>query len=330
MKTIIPPKLQPGDTIGIMSPASALAPKHRQRFNHAIKEVETKLQLKVTVHPQTWSQHYYRAGTTKQRVDAFHSLISDDTIKAIIFSYGGKGSVDLLEHIDWDLIKSHPKIITGISNPAILLSNITLRTGLVTYFGVEFIKTWGIGISDYELANIKGTWFTGDPNPTLKHNPDWKLIVPTNVPESNIGWQILRQGKASGQLFGGTISGLMRLVGTPYAPNFQNKIFFFEGYQLADNAFHSHLVALKLAGAFDQIKGLIIGYIYNHLGDRPSFNRSYQDIIDEVLGDQYHFPVIYLPDIGHEIRNLIMPLGIQATLDTNLKLPLSFSQPTVL
>lgn len=325
---IIPKRLKVGDTIGLVSPSRELKTGWKQLFHNAVGEVEEKLGLKVRLGKYVWEKHFYSAGTPAERVRDFHSMVKDKDIKAIILTIGGKSAIHLLEHLNWDLIRENPKIITGISDSTTILAPITEKTGLITYHGTEFIKTWGLGLSKFEVNNIKATWFNGNPNKTVKHNKDWSILKPTDVKESTQIWQVFRHGKASGRLCGGNITCTMFLDGTEYGNDYSNKILILEAYDWKDESLHAGLNALRLRGVFKQIKGLILGYMYNHLVEETERNRPLRDIVLEVT-DGYDFPIMYIPDIGHCVRNILMPIGIQATIDTK-RLKLKFNERTVI
>lgn len=330
---IIPKKLIKGSKVGIVSPSREIIPKWKELFNNAVREVEEKLHLNVVVGKHVFEQLPYSAGTVEQRLEDFHNMVADTAIDAVIFSIGGKMVIQMLDHIDWNLVKKNPKIYTGISDSATLLLPIAAKAHIATYYGVEFIKVWGYGISDYELANIKATFFGQvDVNKTLKPNPKrevvWDILDKKKVRQER--WQVFRKGKATGKLIGGVLTAFFTLDNTPYLPNLENALLFLETYSGNSETLHQQFESLKLKGVFEKIQGLILGRQREHFlsqGDRRE--RPLQDIILEVTKD-YNFPIVYIPDIGHCVRNLIMPIGIEATLNTSFKKFLKFDQNTVL
>jgi muramoyltetrapeptide carboxypeptidase len=324
---LVPPRLKKGDTIGLVSPSRELLPEWKPLYENAKKEVETKLGLKVKEGEHVWEKCFYNAGTEEQRAQDFNEMVADKDVKAIIFTIGGKGAIRLLEYIDWELLRNNPKIISGISDPTILLTAFNKKLDLVTYYGVEFIKLWGKGITDYELNNIKATWFDGKPNKTLIHNQNWEVLAETDRKDRPQTWRNLKPGVAEGRLCGGSFGTLTRLNGTEYQYDFNDKILFLESFSFKHDKWHDELYALKLRGIFDKINGLIIGYNYNSLEVDDSRNRDIKDIINNVTSG-YSFPILYIPDIGHYVRNLIMPIGVKARVDAN-NLKLYFLENTV-
>ena len=303
----LPLKLKPGDTVGLVSPSRELPESYRDRFNTAVLELGSKLGLQVKVGKHVWSQHYYSAGTAEERLEDFHSFIKDPSIKAIIFTVGGKSANQMLPLIDWDLIQANLKIIAGISDAATLLNPISQKCNLVTYYGIEFIKVWGRGVSDFELDSVKQQWFKESSSFVVKQNPNWQ-IVDGIQPERTPMHQVWREGQATGELVGGSLGIITNLGGSPYDIDYQNKILFLEAYALTPINYHHLLQTLKNRGVFNKISGLIIGFNYNYHEQDEFRYRSEKDIVLEVT-KEFNFPIYYNPDIGHHVRNHLLPIG---------------------
>lgn len=135
MNIIRPPKLHKGDRVGIISPSQSLFGR-KEKFEKAVQVFAEQLGVEVVVAPHALGQYYYSSGTTEERLSDFHLMLKDPSIKAIIFSVGGNTAIDLLEGLDYELIKQNPKIIAGISDATTLLNPIFLKTGLITFLGL--------------------------------------------------------------------------------------------------------------------------------------------------------------------------------------------------
>lgn len=170
MQTIIPQRLHKGDTIGIISPSQSLR-KRQEAFEAAVQNFSDALDVNIFIAPNALGQYYYSSGTTKERLDDFHQMIADPEIKAIIFSVGGNTAIDLVEGLDYELIKKHPKIITGISDATTLLNPIFAKTGLMTFLGLEFTD-FGRMPMMYEIQQIKKTLFAGEIG-AVEENSAW-------------------------------------------------------------------------------------------------------------------------------------------------------------
>src|SRR3984893_16895852 len=72
----------------------------------------------------------YLGGTVEERLDDLHSMFRDPEVKAIFAIRGGYGAAQLLDRIDYDLIRSHPKIFLGYSDITALHLAIHKKTRL--------------------------------------------------------------------------------------------------------------------------------------------------------------------------------------------------------
>lgn len=312
MNTIKPPRLQKGDTIGVCAPSQSVNDR-LDRFQRSIPILEQELGVKIKLSPHALGEYHYSAGTLEERVGDFHELVADPEIKAVFFAVGGYTAVELIEKLDYDLIKANPKIITGISDCTTLLNPIYARTGLITFHGLEFSSYGHRGNRPYELASIKQTFFNGkigkiNPNPNWR---DWR-----DTPTTYKGWQNFRDGKATGQLVGGNVASLLHSTNTPYSPSFDNSLLFLEAYKHDKRAIHARLTDLRLRGVLDQISGLIIGYCVGSDNPDKEYNsRPLRDVVLEVTKD-YTFPIMQVGEIGHYVENAIIPIGAKATIDT--------------
>ena len=185
-----PAKLKTGDTVAIISPSNTLA-RWLPVAEQARKNLADQTGLRVIMAPNALAEHYYSAGTTQQRVDDFHWALKDPSIKAILFAAGGHTAIDLVDQIDYTLIKENPKIIAGISDGCTLLDAIYTKTGLITYHGFEF-RDFANQDMSYTVASMKRIWF--DEATDIRPNPNWKDFNGTTTTYS--GWQTIRPGAA--------------------------------------------------------------------------------------------------------------------------------------
>ena len=309
MKTIKPPKLKPGDKVGIISPSELVVFKNK--LQAGIRELE-KLGLKVVLGRNVYKIYGgYMAGTIKERIEDLHAMFKNRQIKAIFASRGGFCANQLLPHIDFSLIRKNPKIILGFSDMSVLLNAIYAKTGLVTFHGVNI---------EMELVNSRWEKFTKD------------YFVKALFQSKPIGrisgynsWKIFRGGKARGRLLGGNLSVLRTLLGTKYNPNWQGAILFWEECNETYEDLDHFLTHLKLAGVFDKINGMIIGKLHNIKKieirsdiAKLSFFSPEKIILERTR--EYKFPIISNVNFGHNCEHITIPIGVKATIDTSKKL----------
>ena len=178
MKIIKPKKLQKGDLVSIISPSSKVSNELIKQFNNGVKFLED-LGLKVKVEKNALGEYFYSSGTVEERLNDIHEAFADKKVKAVIMSIGGETANQLLDGLDFDLIKKNPKIFSGISDGTTLLNPIFSKTGLITYHGPDLIFGFGLPMSSIVKENLIKIWFDGNVR-QLTLNPNWKGLDELN------------------------------------------------------------------------------------------------------------------------------------------------------
>ena len=306
---IKPPKLKPGDVVGVVSPSMPVFSKKALSNGMAILE---SMGFKPKLGPKALEVHAnYQAGPIKDRLTDLLAMFLDDEVKAIFCTGGGYAAIQLLPEIDWSIIEKNPKIFVGYSDITTLLTAITEKTGLITFHGplIQGLNSETKG-GKFTLKNFKNAITKGEPG-SLSSFTEWK---------------VLRPGRAEGTLIGGNFDTLLGLMGTPFEPKWDGKILFLE--ETAENieSLDNFLWRLRVAKVFKKIEGLIIGKITDLISiedetegwanmDKPPV---LEDIILEAT-EGYNFPVIYGVDFGHDVPSLTLPVGAKALLDCSAK-----------
>lgn len=292
MKSITPPPLLPGDTIGIMAPSSRI---DKEPLLKAATLLE-KRGYKVFIHPQTWTKLHQSAGTGKQKAAAFHDLIKRKDIKAIFCARGGNRSCTMLEHLDFKLIAKNPKIVLGYSDATILLNAIHQKTNVVTYHGP--MPPLSFSILPKKQIDQCFDLLSGK-KPALK------------MPKA----KILKPGKATGNLIGGNLSLLCSLMGTPYQPDFKNAILFLEDVSEETSHIDRYLWQLRNSGVLHQIKALILGS-FTDLKDtgKTKYGFTLKDCVEAVTAD-LKIPVLMNAPFGHGKELYTLPIGAKTSLN---------------
>lgn len=293
---ILKPKaLTKGSLIGICAPAWSVT---RPGIASAVDLLRSK-GFRVYLHPHMDERHGTLAGDVHQRVEAVHDLFQDNEIEAILFARGGYGGLQLLEYLDFDLIKQNPKPVIGHSDNCALLYAIHALTGLVTFHGPNAYKLLpghqDILTTDNMVSVISGR-------------------KPLHVyPDNDYKPEVVNPGEVEAPIMGGNHILLHSLIGTPYQPCFKDTIFFMESnlpkyYDVDQDMNH-----FRFAGVTTEIKGLIMGEM------QPVHSRV-EKFKDKDIGRkitdmaQIHHPEI--PSVtdfpcGHHKTLLTFPLGIR-------------------
>ena len=306
-KIIKPAKLNKGDTVGLIAPAScAFEPS---TIRQGVETLQS-LGFVVKIGKHIKEKFGYLAGTDEQRVADLHRMFEDDDVKAIIALRGGYGSMRLLNLINYDLIKNHPKILLGYSDITSLCLGIHKKTGLVTFHGPVAISSF----SEYTQKYFFKTACSTEPIGEITHPEPGNALRPT------AHLSTIHPGKATGKLIGGNLTLLTALLGTPYEPNFKDAILFLEETSEEPYDIDRMLTQLLLTGKLDQVSGIIFDKCPNckPADYKPAFNVTFS--LEEVLFDRLGklaCPVLYGLNVGHEADKPTLPIGIQITLDAD-------------
>lgn len=297
---IKPQKLRPGDTVGIAAPAS---PFDREAFERGVGVLESA-GYRVKIPDNLFSRKGYLAGTDTERASQLIKLFEDESIRAILCARGGFGSMKVLPSLDFEVIRSNPKILVGFSDITALLVTIYARCQLVTFHGplVTSLKT---GSEKTCTALIDAI---GSTRP-LELKPSKPVV--------------LKPGRASGPLVGGNLTSICYLIGTPYEPRFDGHLFFFEDRGEAPYRIDRMLSQLYLGRHLDGIAGVILGS-FQECG-------SLEDVY-AIVKEAFRYmdiPILAGFDIGHGTENLTVPIGLEAHLDTENG-SLRFQEPAVI
>jgi len=299
-RLIRPPRLTPGDTIGIVAPAGPFDPKN---FSQGLSTLES-LGFRTRVSDEIFEKTGYLAGNDAQRARLVNRLFKDPAINAIVCARGGFGSLRILPLVDFGIIRKNPKVFVGFSDITALLTAITNRSGLVSFHGP--VVTTLAKASEMTCNTLLGA-ISSD--------------MPLEVQPAN--GVVIQAGRAQGPLIGGNLTTLCHLLATPFEPRFKHRILLLEDRGEALYRIDRMLCQMKLAGCFDDIAGLVLGS-FEECGDLGVIYQIFQEHFQDI-----HIPILAGFDIGHGKQNMTIPFGIEAILDTDKQL-LSFTQPATL
>ncbi|MEA3515546.1 MAG: LD-carboxypeptidase [Nanoarchaeota archaeon] len=307
---MIPRKLKKGDTIGIVTPSKPITQDQRYLFDNTIDYLN-QLGFNVIYAKNALSIDKYgvSGGTVEQRAEDINHMFSDEKIKAIWCAQGGDTANQILDFLDYELIKNNPKIFMGKSDIDLLSLAINKMTGLITFHAPD-PKLGKATDFDFEYS---------------KKAFNERLIKgEIGIIERSSEWKCIRKGKATGSIIGCNITSILKLAGTKYFPDFNKKILFVESYTSGINDIIYELTQLKQIGVFDKISGIVGGYIYGfqdkkYLDKNPKIDKNgnkvnFEDIVLDVTKD-YDFPILKINEFGHYCPNAFIPINCKAEVD---------------
>ncbi len=282
--------LVPGDTISVLAPAS---PFDRDKFNRGLVILKT-MGFKIEIPPGLFSSKGYLAGDDHHRAEHLNNAFKSPEIKAIICARGGFGSIRILDKIDYDAISKNPKIFIGFSDISSLLTAIYERSGLVTFHGPTVTS-----LADADKETISSLFSI------LTSQKVFSICEPSAIS--------IKPGLAKGPVMGGNLTTLCHLVGTPFEPEFGGHILFLEDLAEAPYRIDRMLTQMKMARCFDGLSGMILGS-FSKCGGMSDVIEIFEDCFAG-----FDFPILAGVKVGHEITNIPLPIGLEATLNSDEK-----------
>jgi len=290
---LLKPRAVPGDAVvAVVSPASTPQVDRVERGLAALRALG--YQPQGSEHLLARGPLYF-AGTREMRLSDLHHAFADDEVRAIFATRGGYGSNYLLEELDLDLIAEGPKTFFGFSDltaPQLwLLDQIQLPAFHGPMLSADFAREDGVHLASLEAA------LTGKPYTVAAAE----------------GLRTLHPGRARGTLYGGCLSILVALLGTPYEPQTEGKLLFLEDVGMKPYQIDRMLWQLRQAGKLDEVRGVIFGEMLN-----CSSPGAPPELLDEVIlraFEDFPRPIAIGLRSGHVSRqNVTLTFGVDAEL----------------
>lgn len=301
---LLPPPLQPGDTVGLVSPSSATDDSFSLQLAHEAMEA---LGFKVRTGEHYGARWGHLAGTDAQRAGDLNAMFADRQVRAIVCVRGGSGAARLLPLLDYDAIRRDPKVLLGYSDITALHCAIQAKAGLVTFHGPIGSGSWNrFNVDQFrrlflerQLMEYRNAADRGD-----------ELVQRSNRTIT------LRGGKARGELVGGNLSVLVALAGSSYLPAFDGRILFLEDVAEAPYRIDRMFSTLKLMGALDRIAGFVFGQCTDCDPGDGYGSLTLEQILDDYIRP-LRIPAYRGAMIGHIREQFILPVGGMVELDAD-------------
>jgi muramoyltetrapeptide carboxypeptidase len=287
-----PPSLRPGDTVGIVAPASNLKRADLDAGCNALRSAGFRPVYLESI----LEQDLYFAGSVERRTRELEEMFVRDDVRAIVCARGGYGANYLLNKFDLNMVKAHPKIFVGYSDITALLTWFHDDTGLVTFHGPMVAKDWahdgGVDLRAWQSA--------------LSIATAWDVALGAGVSG-------LVDGDAEGVLYGGCLSILVASLGTPWEIKTAGTILFLEDIAAKPYQIDRMLMQLKLAGHFKAVRGIVFGEMLDCV-QTANQNYTLQEVVTRIVGD-LGVPVAFGVRSGHvSSGNITLPFGVRAIL----------------
>jgi muramoyltetrapeptide carboxypeptidase len=288
-----PRALAPGAQVAVVAPAS---PFEREQFEAGIAELRT-LGFDPVWDDRVFARRGFVSGDAALRAASFDEAWQRPDIYALIGARGGYGSVQLLPYLDPVQLAAQPRAFIGYSDLTSILTFLVCQCGIVAFHGPSVAGRLGRGTEAYDRVSFLATLMNVEPVGEL-------------IPD---GLESVRPGDAQGRLLGGTLTQLAAAAGTPYAlAPWDDTILLLEDVAERPYRLDRMLVQLRLSGALDHVRGIVLGTFPRC--DEPGGSPTARGALADALAD-FPGPIVFGFPTGHvDGPAMTMPLGVRARL----------------
>lgn len=316
-KIISPPRLKTGDMVRVVAPSRSMSVITAPVLA-AAAQVLSGLGLKVSFGAHAEESDEFFSGSIASRLTDMHDALKDPDVAAILTVIGGFNANQLLEELDYDLFRSHPKILCGFSDITALQNAVYARAGVMTYSGPHF-STLGMELGlDYTLEYFRKCLFSGEPFevvPSREWSDDpWYLDQKKRTFIPNPGPWAVRSGRVEGRIVGGNLCTFNLLHGTPYMPDLEGSVLFLEDDECTNDVeFDRDLQSILQQPSFGGVRGIVLGRFQKGSG----LTAEKLSAIFKGKKKTRDLPVLAGVDFGHTTPHITFPIGGIAVLNAD-------------
>lgn len=331
MILIKPKMLQPGDKVATISLSwgGAGEPDLKWRYEQGVERLEKVFGLEVVSMPNSLKGADYLYENPKARAEDLMNAFKDPTIKGIISNIGGSESIRLLPYIDFDIIRSNPKVFIGYSDTTVT-HLVCHKAGISSFYGPAILMDFAenVEMHEYTVEALNKTLFTNEVIGEIKPAAEWtsdrlEWVVENKNTKRNMypnsGYELLQgNGVVQGTLIGGCIEVLEFAKGTALWPNdayWKDSILFFEtSEEMPEPTYIEYwLRNYGAQGILQKAKGIIFG--------KPLKEKYYEEYKESILKimkelDLTNLPILYNLNFGHTEPKFVLPYGALAEIDS--------------
>jgi muramoyltetrapeptide carboxypeptidase LdcA involved in peptidoglycan recycling len=314
---IYPEFLHKGSTIGISAPSAGVGRK-LEDFDRSLSLLKKKgWQIKETASVRL---NDVRGGDAKTRGEELTSLFKDNEVDFVMAAAGGDFLNEMLEYVNWNVLKKNPKWLMGASDPTGLLFPYTTLYDVATIYGANACSFDIEPLPKYlknNLEIISGNLIIQKSFSRYMKTPGFLAeIIEFDTP---VRWKST-QGDihVNGRCIGGCIDVLKDMIGTVYdgTKTFKNRyagdglIWYFDNFSLSAESLYRTFLQMRYAGWIDPetTKAVLMG---RTLIESSDTGMTYEEGIRRAFPD---IPVIWEADVGHTVPHFFMVNGAMLDL----------------
>lgn len=270
--------LQAGDTIAIVG----LSDPRTQKDQAQIEELKSFFAT-MGIDTQVSRFLYCVNDCRLEKAKELECFFKDPTVRVIFDVSGGNLANGILPYLDFDSVRDFYKPFFGYSDLTPILNAIYTKTGKLTYL--------------FQLRTL--CW-------SQKDKQKQRLIHSLCLGKNDLfdpEWQWLNGKQMSGIVVGGNIRCFLKLAGTSFFPDLNEKLLFLESFGGSENLIKTYFYQLQTIGVFEKIKGLLLGTFTQFENEGGDIRSILQEVAPESL------PIAKTKQIGHGEDSMAIAIG---------------------
>lgn len=263
-----------GDKIGIVCCSNGQKPSYAQKISY-LETTLTEMGLQPVFSNYIYEKKSIFSGTARERADALMGFYRDDEIKGIFDISGGDVANGILPYLDYNVIASSSKLFWGYSDLTTVINAIYAKTGRASV--LYQIRNLIYDCKERQIADFSKT--------TMQNKTDL----------FNLNLEFVQQNKMSGIVVGGNIRCFLKLAGTEYMPDLEDKILLLESLNGDVSKIETYLCQLQQIGAFDKVAGILLGTFTEM--EKEKYTPTVVELVKNKVNKD--LPLAVTRDIGH-------------------------------
>lgn len=279
--------LKQGDKVGIVGCSNALLMSNKTKIDELLRIVKS-LGLIPVCSDFIYEKYSVFSGEASDRGKALMEFYLEPQIKAIFDISGGDIANEILPYLDFQIIKKHYKPFFGYSDLTTIINALYSQTGHPSYL--------------YQIRNLIYD----------KKEEQQERLVHSLLHNGNdlydINYTFIQGGGMEGIVVGGNIRCFLKLAGTPYMPDFENKILFLESMRGDVGLMTTYLNQYKQMGVFQKVNGILLGTFTKM--EKDKLQPSMEELVINIVGNE-KLPIVKTEEIGHGANSKCLVIGKQ-------------------
>ncbi|MBE5933121.1 MAG: LD-carboxypeptidase [Lachnospiraceae bacterium] len=267
-----------GKKVGIVCCSNGQLVTYREEINNLLLELQSR-DIEPVLSDYIYSDGSVVSGSAEERANALMDFYKDDLIMDIYDISGGDIANEVLPYLDFDIIRKSGKIFYGYSDLT------TVINGIYSMTGNESVL--------YQVKNL--VW---DKTGTQK-----KQFLSDEM--FKFDYEFINHASMKGILVGGNIRCLLKLAGTKFFPDMNNKILLLEAFSGLEPQIRTYFAQLAQLGVFKKVNGVLLGTFTEM--DKRNKTADVINVAREYIGCEV--PLAKTNDIGHSSLSKAVVIG---------------------